>query len=975
MEQEKLQQLTDGVATAFVDKSFPSCLTYRPQFVSNNYKDGRKVLSSIEHELNNCDEFIISVAFVTMSGLTPLLQTLRELSAAGKRGKILTTDYLTFSEPRALEKLSQFENIELRMFSTEGKSEGFHTKGYIFKSHEIYTIIIGSSNITISALTRNKEWNSRLVSTEAGEYANEVLSEFDQIWNAPNTIPYGDFIDFYKTKYDLVKSQQLLAKQSQPIQLETYKLSPNDMQVHFVNNIRALRNAGEKRALLISATGTGKTYASAFCLRDCNPKRALFIVHRETIARQAIASYKKVFGKTKTFGLLSGTSKDFESDFLFATMNMMAKEEVRKQFSKNEFDTIIIDEVHRAGADSYQGIMAYFEPNFWLGMTASPDRTDGYDIYALFDHNIAYEIRLQQALEADLLCPFHYFGISDLEIDGVEFNDKTGVRNFEYLVSNERVEHVLAQLTYFGYSGPRPKGLIFCSRKEEARELSSAFNLRGYKTEFLCGEDSGDYREECIDRLTSGDRKDYLEYIFTVDIFNEGVDIPDVNQIVMLRPTESPIVFIQQLGRGLRKAEGKEYVVVLDFIGNYLNNFMIPIALSGDRSYNKDTIRRYVREGTKVIPGSSTIHFDEISRKRIYASIDTITTTKKLLTDKYLLLRYKLGRIPSICDFYEYSEIDPMLFIDYAGSYHNFLLKIGTKAEPAYKVKFSIKEANLLDFSSTLLANGKRPHELLIVRHVLDTGHYSLEKLASDLGHYGIDYDVETALAAIKYLQGQFINTQGEKSKYGSVGLIEFHDDVLVPGDNLAKAILTPSFIEQLKDVLDFGLKRFENIYLPEMDHNGLTLYQKYSRKDVCRLLNWEKDESSTMYGYRIKYNTCPIFVTYEKTEEVLGSSTGYQDAFVNNRQFSWMTRNRVTLEHDESQAIINSKKNGLRIMLFVKKSDGEGSDFYYMGQMTPKQWMQTTIKDKYNKDLPIMNFQFEMGKAIRDDIYDYFTA
>ena len=186
------------------------------------------------------------------------------------------------------------------------------------------------------------------------------------------------------------------------------------------------------------------------------------------------------------------------------------------------------------------------------------------------------------------------------------------------------------------------------------------------------------------------------------------------------------------------------------------------------------------------------------------------------------------------------------LFIDYAGSYHNFLLKIGTKAEPAYKVKFSIKEANLLDFSSTLLANGKRPHELLIVRHVLDTGHYSLEKLASDLGHYGIDYDVETALAAIKYLQGQFINTQGEKSKYGSVGLIEFHDDVLVPGDNLAKAILTPSFIEQLKDVLDFGLKRFENIYLPEMDHNGLTLYQKYSRKDVCRLLNWEKDESST---------------------------------------------------------------------------------------------------------------------------------
>lgn len=975
MEQELLRRIMAGVNTAFIEKTTCSNAEYRPQLISNRFREGKKVLSSVEHELATCDEFFISVAFITMSGIVPLLQTLKELKASGKKGKILTTDYLTFSEPKALEKLAKFDNIELRMFETEGSAEGFHTKGYIFKSRELYTIIIGSSNITISALTRNKEWNTRIVSSENGEYAAEILAEFYELWNAPNTKPYSDFIELYKTKYGLVKQQQELARKTQPIPLEVFKLSPNNMQVHFVKNVRDLRNSGEKKALLISATGTGKTYASAFCLRDQNPKRALFIVHRETIARQAIESYKKVFGTTKTFGLLSGSSKIYDTDYLFATMNMMAKRETMERFAKDEFDTIIIDEVHRAGAESYQRIMSYFEPNFWLGMTASPDRTDGFDIYALFDHNIAYEIRLQQAMEEDLLCPFHYFGISDLEIEGVVLDDSTGVRNFSFLVSEERVEHILTQLAYYGYSGDRPKGLIFCSRKDEARELSAAFNIRGYRSIFLCGDDSAEYREECIERLTSDTSDDYLEYIFTVDIFNEGVDIPDVNQIVMLRPTESPIVFIQQLGRGLRKAPGKEYVIILDFIGNYLNNFMIPIALSGDRSYNKDTIRRYVREGTKVIPGSSTIHFDEVSRKRIYASIDTLTTTKKLLTDKYLVLRYKLGRIPTVCDFYKYSEIDPLLFIDYAGSYHNFLLKIGNKAEADYHVKFSISEANLLDFVSTLLANGKRPHELLIVKRVAETGRCTSEELGGDLNRYGLEYDVSTVNAAISFLQGEFINTQSEKAKYGSVGLIDNQNGTLVAGEKLARALKAPHFLDQLVDVLSFGLMRFEDIYLPQLDDSGLTLYQKYSRKDVCRILNWEHDDSSTMYGYRIKYNTCPIFVTYEKSEEVLSGSTGYADEFVNNSQFSWMTRNRVTLESDESQAIINSQDSGLRIFLFVKKSDGEGSDFYYMGQMTPKEWHQTTIKDKNNKELPIMNFQFEMKQAVREDIYDYFTA
>lgn len=665
MRTDKITQLQHGLSTAFIDGSVCSNLAYKPQFVSNNYKQGRKVLSSIEDELLSCKEFSISVAFITMSGITPLLQTLKELEMRNIPGRILTTDYLNFSEPKALQKLSNLKNITMKMYTVDKAKEGFHTKGYIFRSEEIYRIIVGSSNMTLSALTTNREWNTKIVSTDQGEYAAEIVDEFENLWDSEYTLEYDDFIERYTVNYNIIKKQREIAKKAEIPSLEEYRLQPNSMQLGFISNLLRIREAGEKRALLISATGTGKTYASAFALREENPDKALFLVHREQIAKQAIASYKKVFGQTKKFGLLSGNAKDYEADYLFSTMQMMAKPETLQRFRKDEFQTIIIDEAHRIGASSYQNIMEYFEPQFWLGMTASPERTDCYDVYQAFDHNIAYEIRLQQALEENLLCPFHYFGITDLQIDGETLDDETGLKDFNKLTSDERVGYILEQIEYYGYSGERVKGLVFCSSKREAGTLSDKFNSRGYHTLTLTGEDNQEKREEAIERLVSDDVNDRLDYIFTVDIFNEGVDIPEINQVVMLRPTESPIVFVQQLGRGLRKAEGKEYVVILDFIGNYKNNFMIPIALSGDRSYNKDNIRRYVLEGERIIPGASTIHFDEISKKRIFAAIDIANFSDvRLIRENYTNLKNKLGRIPALQDFDKYGEMDVLRIFD-----------------------------------------------------------------------------------------------------------------------------------------------------------------------------------------------------------------------------------------------------------------------------------------------------------------------
>ena len=1013
------EEIIDGSKTAFIDAAYKSNLAYKPSFIFNDNKQGVKVLTTIEEELHNCSSFIFSVAFITPGGLKPLLMVLKELEKKGVPGKVLTTDYNMFTDPTALDTLASLSNIELRMYhenainysdlvldnnrpNVDTDKIGFHTKGYIFEKDETYTILIGSSNMTGKALSVNKEWNTKIISTSKGEVYQNVYKSFQDLWNdKEHTREYADFIDEYRTKYNVIKKQRKIAIESASpvVSLEQYKLTPNPMQLEFINNLRDIINAGEDKALLISSTGTGKTLASAFGIRDALDEkkaneRILFIVHREQIAKQALKAYKMVFGKTREFGLLSGNSRETNVDFLFATMQMMSKEEIYKAFSEDYFQTIIIDEAHHVGASSYQKIMAYFKPKFWLGMTASPERTDGYDVFKTFDHNIALEIRLQQAMEENLLCPFHYFGITDYEVDGEVVDDNTGIKNFNRLIADERVNYIIQQIEYYGYSGDRVKGLIFCSDTKEAKALSKIFNSRGYKTAALTGSDSQEEREKTIDLLTRDieekEGQEYLDYIFTVDIFNEGVDIPEINQVVMLRPTDSAIVFVQQLGRGLRKYSDKEFVVIIDFIGNYMNNFLIPIALSGDRTYNKDNLRKYVMEGGNVIPGISSVHFDEISKKRIFESIDASSTPLKFLKDKYQNLKFKLGKTPSIVEFYKYGEIDPILFIDYIkGSYDKFVRKVDDEAKLP---SFTDSQSATLDFVSLNLASGKRIHELLLLKELINKRFIQLEDFREELKRYHIEGRNKDIESAIRFLAMEFTNTQSEKEKYKNVRIIKSYADNVNSINNsdydkqrldhiknICEGYLCGfsnaeerQYLNELSAIIEYGLLRY-NDYYSNIDEDNLVLYQKYSRKDICRILNWERDDSATVYGYRIKYGTCPIFVTYEKKDDI-SESTKYPDQFIDNGTFSWMTRNNVRIDSRESQEIINHEENGLRIYLFIKKSDGEGSDFYYMGKVNPERWEETTIKDKIGKDLPIMNFLMKLEHPVRNDIYEYFT-
>lgn len=973
MQELNIEQMVKGFETAFINQNITSNLAYKPLFVSNNFKEGRKVLSSIEDELLKCNQFHISVAFITMSGLTPLLQTLKVLEEKGIPGQILTTDYLSFSEPKALHKLTELSNIELKMYCTEEAGEGFHTKGYIFKKDEIYRIIVGSSNITLGALTKNKEWNTKIISTDQGEYANQVVQEFNTLWNSSCAKSYSDIIDHYTINYELVKKQKEIAKQVDIPSIEQYRLKPNKMQVEFVNNLRKLRNAGEERALLISATGTGKTYASAFALRSEKPEKALFVVHREQIAKQAIKSYKKVFGKKKRFGLISGTSKEYDADYVFSTMQMMAKPEVREKFARDEFDIIVIDEVHRAGADSYNRIMDYFQPKFWLGMTASPDRTDGFDIYGLFNHKIAYEIRLQQALEENLLCPFHYFGITDLEIDGEVFDDNTGIRNFSRLVCEARVDYIIEKANYFGYSGDRVKGLIFCSRKEEARELSNKFNARGYHTEFLCGDDSQDRREECIERLTNDDREDKLDYIFTVDIFNEGVDIPEINQVVMLRPTESPIVFVQQLGRGLRKAENKEYVVILDFIGNYMNNFMIPIALSGDRTYNKDNIRRYLLEGERIIPGSSTIHFDEISKKRIFSSIDSANFSDiRLIKENYKRLKNKLGIIPSLKDFDNYGEMDVLRIFDNSslGSYYKFLVKY----EKDYEIRLNAAEEKVIEFVSKKFASGKRIHELELLNRMLSYRSGLIGMLTQRLARdYEIQMEATTIKNVVNVMTNEFQSGSGKKT-YEDCIFLEPDGDEYKISETFASMLDNVEFLNIFKELIEFGISRYKRDYENRYQDTSFVLYQKYTYEDVCRLLEWEANEVPLNIGgykYDSITKTFPVFINYDKPHDI-SDTIKFEDRFVTPNTLIAISKNGRTTQSNDVQNFLKAKERGIKVELFVRKNkdDKVSKEFYYLGRMYATGKTHEIVMA--NTDKTAVEIEWILDTPVREDIYEY---
>lgn len=623
-------------------------------------------------------------------------------------------------------------------------------------------------------------------------------------------------------------------------------------------------------------------------------------------------------------------------------------------YKPNDFDYVIIDEAHRAGAESYHKILNYFQPKFVLGMTATPTRTDGYDVYELFNHVIAYRITLQDALENEMLVPFHYYGIADLNIDG-DTTDK--FETFSKLTSEARVSHIIEKIEEYSVRKKDRKGLIFCSRNEEAKTLSAMFNERGYRTIAISGNSTDAERNKAIQQIEDGE----IEYIFSVDIFNEGIDIPSINQIIMLRKTESAIVFVQQLGRGLRKDPSKDFTLVLDFIGNYQQNYLIPIALAGDKTYNKDNLRKVVKEGSSIIPGCSTVSFDRIAEKRIFKALDEGKfTSTKLIRSEYEDLHRLLGRIPSLIDFDSNESIDPMLIINKFGSYPAFLMRY-EKSCP-----FSFTEAQLgyLKFISTKMASGKKAEDLRILKElvesrIIDNSNYTIKKQCA-----------LNAQSVIRTLTGKY-SRNGQQ-------LADETKGALVLSKDFEAALKSQHFRKCVLDVVSFGLNRAEKYYAISYKDTNFTLNQKYTREDVCRLLNWEKEpiyQNIGGYFHDKSTNTFPVFVDYEKDPSI-SVTTQYQDRFINDREIICISKSKRTLTSPEIINLGKADKINMRCFLFLRKNKEDkdnSTEFYFLGEMHPTgRFEQIKMADRKTNAVEIY---YDLENPVRPDLYDYFLS
>ena len=970
---------------------------YAPRILANDGGACANVLATLKSELVDCTSFAFSVAFITASGMQVLAAVLSDLRDRGIPGRVLTSTYQNFNSPDALRKLLEYPNIEARVYQGD-----LHAKGYFFDKRQLSTVIIGSSNLTQKALTCNKEWNILFRSYADGAMLLDARREYDKLWDDAQTARIDEeWISDYEA---FLAAHAVTLSGGRRVPLKAFSadaaeegsgfapeygraslsdgaercadsgtgdqtvggraagcaragsgaddIRPNKMQAGALEALDVLHGREERRALLVSATGSGKTYLSAFDVARVRPAKVLFIAHRQRILKASAKSYARVLGGAYDYAIYAGSSRPVRSTCLFAMVGTLARH--LDEFRPDEFDYIVIDEAHRTGAAGYRAIIDYFKPKFLLGMTATPSRTDGYDVYALFNHVIAFRITLQDALDCDMLSPFHYFGVADLAIDEESVDDFT---LFNRLTSEARVDHVIRKIEEYSVEKSNRRGLVFCSRKDEARRLAQAFCERGYAAQSVDGDTPEVVRDATIEQLERGE----LEYIFTVDIMNEGVDIPSLNQIIMLRKTESAIVFVQQLGRGLRKFPGKAYTLVLDFIGNYQQNYLVPIALSGDRTYNKDGLRRVVKEGSSVIPGCSTITFDKVSEQRVFKALEEGRfSDAKLIRGEYAHLKQLLGRIPRLVDFDENEAMDPLIIIKKYGSYAAFLQRYDKDCPFA----FGDRKLAFLKFISTKFANGKRAADLLALQQVLRDGSMDAEPRANRVAAESRGRSV------VRMLTGEF-STQGQE-------LARLEGGKLVLADAFAAALSDEDFRRCVEDAVEFGLMRARGRYAQPYEDTDFVLYGKYSREDVAKLLCWEREPNYQNVGgyfFDEATNTFPVFINYEKDPDI-SITTKYEDRFVSDRRIIAISKSNRSLRSREIVRLAEAEENGVKCYLFVRKNThdkDDGTEFYFLGRIYPTGAFEQVVMEGTNTTA--VEIEYELDQPVRADLYDYFRS
>ena len=884
----------------------------------SNYSDV-KFIDKLKENIDHCQAFYFSVSFIKKPGLRLLASNIEAAISRGAKGQIITSTYQNFTDIDSLVFFYDLANRYPDRFScrldrecfhdANGSAVGFHTKGYLFEFIDHNELLIGSSNITVYALLKNVEWDVSIIDEKTNTTFEAAKQEFKTLWE--KTLPLtNEIIENYKTHL-----YYSIERWDMDYDIANSEIKPNYMQRRALKELNRVRAMGATKALVTASAGSGKTFLAAFDALNFSPKRLLYIVHEGSILMKSFETFQKVFGNERSYGIYNADYKEFDADFVFSTNVTMANS--LELFEKHTWDYIIIDECHHATAETYQKILNFFEPQFLLGITATPERMDGEDVFSLFDQNVPYELRLRDAIINGLIVPFKYYGIRD-ELIEYGLSETKSHRFVEQFSDDKHCDFIYKMIEKHRLPGKKLKALAFCRDISHAIRMSQAMEDY-YHTAYLTGHNSIGERIRAYKDLQD-DSAD-LEILFTVDILNEGVDIPGVNMVLFLRPTDSQTIFIQQLGRGLRKYEGKKYVTVLDFIGNdYKRSVQIAFAL-GSLSENfvieKKLIAALVAEDFASIGLADygvEIHLDDLSKKEILSYIDEVNfNTKQYLSQDYYNFKKYINAesFPQHVDYLnnDYAP-DLIKFMQSRinnqknASYYGFLRAIGENDLPS----FDSRQESFIKYVSEMLPL-VRPYEYRIIQELLS--------------HAGI-IDVSELRHHLEGTLTNWNNSAFEHALYYMLasGFFSLSDNEL----SFAQIRRDVAFESYLQDLIEFGLGKYDIDFYSADPSQIFHLWAKYRKGQVQQLLL--NNPGDIMLGTKNYDGNVFIYVTIVKDNSV-AEDLRYVDGYLDQNTFQWETVAHIS---DKELAGLKASKKAFVFVRKVNNEDGIQLPFTYIG-------------------------------------------